>query len=425
MSLMRNLQHLSRRILFCLVFPLTCMNNSHGKIASPQHKNTPNGTSWKNGVDQNYSPEELVNRLAMHGHIARMIEQDRFRKLVTWLNPMVKMPRFDLLIKNFNLFEQEEAKLKERLTALSVGFACLLICSTTNLVFSCLTVHYIDDEWEKQQKIIKFCPMNPSCNADELSTAILRAIRKWGLDGKVFGIMLDNSFIDGSVGSNVKASLQKWNKGGIGLDELDKFMEKSAKCSKYAMGPIPAIVQYPNCRYASSREYWIIVQKICQILGDFHRYMDSMLNYPSPVDFYDKWDVKDKLSREDDFYRQAGFAYKDEGFSKVLAKMQQKFKEHWELSFFHFCMTMVLDPKYHPIRMRLYDWVSYHNSDREIDDYIHYVHYTLLSLFNEYSNEVEDANSSSGPKLAKKLTWMEICWWSIIIALNIHMVSDH
>ncbi|KAM0919897.1 hypothetical protein ACQ4PT_007890 [Festuca glaucescens] len=56
--------------------------------------------------------------------------------------------------------------------------------------FLCLSVHYIDDEWEKQKNIIKFEAVDPSCNAKELSQSILYDIEDWGLCDKIFGIIL-------------------------------------------------------------------------------------------------------------------------------------------------------------------------------------------------------------------------------------------
>ncbi|CAN6217521.1 unnamed protein product [Urochloa humidicola] len=381
-------------------------------------------------VDQNRSPKELIEMLAMHGHLPRMVEQDGFRKLVDWLNPMVTMPsRFDLMGNIWKLHDQEQSRLKERLKALRsrVCLSTYMCHYDPCLAFLCLRVHYIDDEWEKQQKIIRFSPINPSCNADELSDIILRAIGIWGLCGKVFSIILDDAFTDDSVASNVKTKLQKWNKVAadqslfviryathlldrvmqVGLDEIAKFMEKSAKCSKYEMGLIPSVVQYPNSRYAPSSEEWTTAEKICKILEHFHRHMESMHNSPSLVNFYDAvWEVKREIRREANFYRQAGFAYKDEGFSNALKKMQQKFKEKWKFCFFHFCMPMVMDPRYRLEHIKssvlLICRESYRYLDTEIDDYMHFVHDTLLSLFYEYSHLVVDANSTSGSKTSKE-----------------------
>jgi len=201
-----------------------------------------------------------------------MIEQDRFKKLVAYLNPMVKMQSFLYLNTYFlNLCQQEESKLKEKLIALR-SRACLSAYMwrydpRPHLAFLCLTVHYIDDKSEKQQKIIRFHAVNPSCNAKELGDIIWASIINWHLGGKIFNIILDDAFIDDTVALDVNASLQKQNKLAanrsffvvryathvldhviqVGLDELYTYMGKSAKFSKYTTGPTPSIVQYSNC----------------------------------------------------------------------------------------------------------------------------------------------------------------------------------
>ncbi|KAL6655653.1 hypothetical protein ACP70R_006479 [Stipagrostis hirtigluma subsp. patula] len=174
----------------------------HKELAAPKQKDhaLPVISIDKNAknqeVGQHVSPE-LVRILIMHGQAPRIVEQEEFRKLVAYLNPVVKMPsNSDLIRKPWDLFQQEKSKLKEKLTAL-----CCRVCLSTYLwhydpllAFLCLTVHYIDDEWEKQQKIIRFCSVNPT--AKELSFIILEAIGEWGLDGKVFSIILDDAFTD-------------------------------------------------------------------------------------------------------------------------------------------------------------------------------------------------------------------------------------
>ncbi|KAM0835573.1 hypothetical protein ACQ4PT_062859 [Festuca glaucescens] len=42
----------------------------------------------------------------------------------------------------------------------------------------------------------------------------------------------------------------------VGLDELDKIMEKSANYPKHTMGPNSSAVHYPNYKYAPSQEDW-------------------------------------------------------------------------------------------------------------------------------------------------------------------------
>ncbi|OEL15261.1 hypothetical protein BAE44_0023720 [Dichanthelium oligosanthes] len=314
-------------------------NKSHGQIASPGQKNIPTGTNKKNqDVDQNRSPKELVRILAMHGHLPRMVEQDGFRKLVAWLNPMARMPsRFDLMGNTWNLHDQEVARLKQRLAALHsrVCLSAYMWHYDPRLAFLCLTVHYINDEWEKQQKIIRFSPVNPSCNADELSAIIFWAIEKWVLVARFSALYWMMHLL-----------MIQW----LQMSKLD-----SRNGTK--------LLQIGACLCSTVPQLPITAEKICEILQRFHKYMDSIHNSPSPVNSYDSlWDVKKEIRREADFYRQAGFAYKDEGFSKES------------------CRTL----------------------DREIDDYIHFMHDTLVSLFYEYSHLVVDTNSSSGSKTSKE-----------------------
>lgn len=106
------------------------------------------------------------------------------------------------------------------------------------------------------------------------------------LHDKVFNIIVDDVFIDDSVISNVKTSLWIWNKDHanwnlfvvcseaplldqvipVGLDELHKVMEKSAKCPKYAQGSHRSAMQYPNIKYAASPEDWSTSSAISEIL---------------------------------------------------------------------------------------------------------------------------------------------------------------
>ncbi|CAN6174194.1 unnamed protein product [Urochloa humidicola] len=387
-------------------------NQSHGKAALPE-QDFPNDSSPKNQkVDQNCSPEELVRIFAIHGHLPKMMEQDGFRKLVACLNPMVNVPpHYDFIGNICDLFQQEKSKLKEKLAALHsrVCLSAYVWHYDPHLAFLCLSIHYIDDEWEKQQKIITFSPVDPSCDAKEASNIILGAIREWDLHDKVFSIIMDDAFIDDSVASNVKASLQKSSKADsnlnlfvvrsgthlldqilrVGLDELERIMEKSTKCPKYAKGSNRVAVRYPNSRYAPSPKDWRTANSICEILRDFHEYIDLIPSLPSPADLFDTLKrVYRKAVSESRYVR-------DEAFSKVLEKIKQKFKECWKLCFLRICMPMVMDPKYS------LKCIKFFIGGNEKDDYVHEACDTFINLFNEYLDHVDNSNCSSGSKTSK------------------------
>lgn len=387
-------------------------NQPHAEISLPE-QDFPIDLDQKNQkVEQNYSPEELIRILAIHGHLPRMMEQDGFRKVVACLNPMLNLPsHYDFIGNICDLFQQEKSMLKEKLAALHsrVCLSAYVWHYDPHLAFLCLSIHYIDDEWQKQQKIITFSPVDPSCDAKECSNIILGAIREWDLHDKVFSIIMDDAFIDDSVASNVKASLQKWNKADanlkvfvlrsgthlldqviqVGLDELDRIMEKSAKCPKYAKGSNHGAVLYPNSRYAPSTNDWRTANEICEILRDFHEDIDFMPKLPSPADLFG---TLKKVYRKADFESR----YAREGaFSKVLEKIKQKFKECWKLCFLHLCMPMVMDPKYSLECIKLF----VKGNDKY--DYMHEVRDTFVNLFNEYLDQVDNPNCTSRSKTSK------------------------
>lgn len=65
-------------------------------------------------------------------------------------------------------------------------------------------------------------------------------------------------------------------------------------------------------------------------------------------------------------------------------------------------MPMVMDPKYRPRHVLSRLRLDCDTFDDNMDDYLQEVLDTLASLFNEYSNLVEDHNNTSGAKTSKE-----------------------
>ncbi len=131
----------------------------HDENLVPKQKCNPTVVNLKNPeVDQSGS-NGLIQTMAMCGYLPMMMYNNRFRKCVPCLNSMLPMPSNDSMFGDFmQLFHNEKAKLKEKFSTLSSR-----VCLSAHvwhydpfLAFLCLSVHYIDDEWERQQKIITF-----------------------------------------------------------------------------------------------------------------------------------------------------------------------------------------------------------------------------------------------------------------------------
>ena len=55
-----------------------------------------------------------------------------------------------------------------------------------------MTVHYIDDNWKLQKRILNFSAIDAPHTAVALSKAILEKLYKWNIDRKLMSIVLDN-----------------------------------------------------------------------------------------------------------------------------------------------------------------------------------------------------------------------------------------
>jgi hypothetical protein len=178
----------------------------------------------------------------------------------------------------------------------------------------------------------------------------------------------------------------------VGLDELEKIMEKSANCSKHIMGPNSSAVQCPNYKYAPSQEDWGEAHKMCETLEEFHQYMDTIQCLRGPVHLFDK--IQDMMGD----LRLGLKYYADGSYSNMIKKMQQKGRECWKLCFLHFCMPIVMDPSYslkHVIEYRLC-------FEADKDGFSDDVRGTLLGLFYEYSCQVEGPSCTYGSKTSKE-----------------------
>lgn len=420
-------------------------NQSHEELTVPDQEIPTDMNQRDPEVGQIEPHEELVRIFSVHGYPPSIKIHDRFTKFVASLNPMVKMPaKVDMYRYSKELFDKEKTKLKEKLAALRsrVCLSAYVWHYDLTSAFLCLSVHYIDDEWEKQSHIIRFHSVDPSCSAKQLSQDILYSIGNWGLRYKVFSITLDEAFLDDSVASDLKASLQEWNLLSsmsanrnssmsanhtssmsanhsmfvircpthllnqvihVGMDELHKTMEKSTKCSKYTKGHIPSAVRFLNCGYAPSPKDWSNAQSMCKILQRLRICMDEMNTCDGPADLLDRLsDAKRVLHPEDSFYG-------DKTVSKELKKMQQKFTEYWNLYCLNICLPVIMDPSKRLgcikscLRPKLYDYCLRHELDKDIEEYFQEVHDMLINLFYEYSDQVRDTSCTSGPKTGRNI----------------------
>ena len=59
--------------------------------------------------------------------------------------------------------------------------------------YTCLTAHYVNENWELKNIILNFCHMPPPHTGTHLLEKILSFLEEWGIEKKIFPITLDNT----------------------------------------------------------------------------------------------------------------------------------------------------------------------------------------------------------------------------------------
>ena len=78
--------------------------------------------------------------------------------------------------------------------------------------YTCLTAHYVNENWELKNIILNFCHMPPPHTGTHLLEKILSFLEEWGIEKKIFPITLDNTSNNDNCQDFIK---KKLNEGGL------------------------------------------------------------------------------------------------------------------------------------------------------------------------------------------------------------------
>uniref|UniRef100_A0A0A9GMR6 Uncharacterized protein n=1 Tax=Arundo donax TaxID=35708 RepID=A0A0A9GMR6_ARUDO len=70
---------------------------------------------------------------------------------------------------------------------------------------------------------------------------------------------------------------------------------------------IQRVSPIPQYSIPTSGKDWRTAKRICEILDDFHKYMDPIRIFPRPYNLFDTlWDAKKEVHRQVNFHSQTG-----------------------------------------------------------------------------------------------------------------------
>ncbi|KAJ6756575.1 BED FINGER-RELATED [Salix purpurea] len=146
-------------------------------------------------LDQEGSHLNIARMMIKHGYPLDMVQHEFFRTFVENLQPMFKLHSKDMVEADvLVVYRQEKEKLIKCFDNLSCLFSLtieLLSSDDRNMTYCCLTLHFIDDEWEQKKKILAFRNLQGDYDADTIQEIIKSVIIEWSIGKNLHFIWLN------------------------------------------------------------------------------------------------------------------------------------------------------------------------------------------------------------------------------------------
>ena len=145
-------------------------------------------------VDHELYRDKVAIAIVKHNYPFQFVEHIGIRELHLFLNPSVKSISRNTAKSNvLKIYRREKEKVKKELELVHGR-----ICLTSDLWSSItsdgyMSVHYVDQNWNLQKRIVVFRHVPPPHNGPNLSEKLINFLKEWGIDKKNFTITLDNA----------------------------------------------------------------------------------------------------------------------------------------------------------------------------------------------------------------------------------------
>ena len=108
-----------------------------------------------------------------------------------------------------NLYLEEKEKLKEVLRNQRVCLTTDTWTSVQNMNYMSLTVHWINDQWKLERKVLNFCFVSDHAG-DTLGRKVEECLLDWDI-GQIFSLTLDNASSNTSAVEYLKTFTKDWD----------------------------------------------------------------------------------------------------------------------------------------------------------------------------------------------------------------------
>ncbi|KAJ6756586.1 BED FINGER-RELATED [Salix purpurea] len=146
-------------------------------------------------INQKRSRLDIETMIINHGYPLDMVQHEFFKIFVKNLQPMFELHSKDDVEANvLAICRQEKEKLIKYFDSLSCLLSLTLELWSSNdkmMTYCCLTVHFIDDEWQLKKKILAFRNLRYNYDMGTVHEFIKSVLADWRINKNVHFILLD------------------------------------------------------------------------------------------------------------------------------------------------------------------------------------------------------------------------------------------
>ncbi|KAL5557478.1 hypothetical protein UlMin_039714 [Ulmus minor] len=140
--------------------------------------------------------ELIVYAMIMYDLPFQFVEYEGVRSILQYLRLEVQLvSRHTIKSDCMKIHQKEKARVKSLLHAAPgrISITSDLWSFLISNGYMSLTTHFIDKNWKLQKRVLNFSYLSPPHTGITLSDAISSLLLEWDIQGKIFGITLDNA----------------------------------------------------------------------------------------------------------------------------------------------------------------------------------------------------------------------------------------
>ncbi|KAL6534872.1 hypothetical protein OROGR_013547 [Orobanche gracilis] len=182
-----------------LVFPAVGTQSGHSYLHSGK-------------FDMAAMKESCAEWVCMHEHPFTVVEEEGFNIMMKRGMPeWTRITRVAIRNDCFAVYEREKEKLKVLLKKVhKISLTTDLWKSKSQkLEYMVLTGHWIDSTWKLQKRVLNFVHLPPPRTGIVIADQILKCLRGWGLEKKVYTLSVDNASNNETCVNSLKNTFSK------------------------------------------------------------------------------------------------------------------------------------------------------------------------------------------------------------------------